>query len=156
MSNHLSPHQVLFITPIDITTGTVSVGVCSDHTCALLIVHMLPWLYLLLLSKHVKRTHVCQLMTDHLWNDFWIFRVETLGDPYYKRVPRPRVLEYRNLSQDSQLTKPSVKFAAVEPNMISDYPNGYRKIFRRRRAPITQACEWLSYARYRHNLYLAP
>ena len=67
--------------------------------------------------------------------------VETLGDPYYKRVPLPRVPEYRNLSQDSQLTKPSVKFAAVEPNIISDYPNGYRKIFGRRRAPITPACE---------------
>ena len=67
--------------------------------------------------------------------------VETLGDPYYKRVPLPRVPEYRDLSQDSQLTKPSVKFAAVEPNILSDYPNGYRKIFGRRRAPITPACE---------------
>jgi hypothetical protein len=67
--------------------------------------------------------------------------VKTLEDPYYKRVPLPRVPEYRNLSQDSQLTKPSVKFAAVEPNILSDYPNGYRKIFGRRRAPITPACE---------------
>ena len=35
--------------------------------------------------------------------------VETLGGPYYKRVPLPRVPEYRDLSQDSHLTKPSVK-----------------------------------------------
>ena len=47
--------------------------------------------------------------------------VETLGGPYYKRVPLPRVPEYRDLSQDSQLTKPSVKFAAVEPIIIRDY-----------------------------------
>jgi hypothetical protein len=68
--------------------------------------------------------------------------VETLGDPYYKRVPLPRVPEYRNLSQDSQLTKPSVKTTtAVEPNIVSDYPNGYRKIFGRRRSPITPSCE---------------
>ena len=68
--------------------------------------------------------------------------VETLGDPYYKRVPLPRVPEYRNLSQDSQLMKPSVKTTtAVEPNTISDYPNGYRRIFGRRRSPITPACE---------------
>ena len=67
--------------------------------------------------------------------------VETLEDPYYKRVPLPRVPGYRNLSQDFQITKPSVKFAAVEPNIISDYPNGYHKIFGRRRAPITPACE---------------
>jgi hypothetical protein len=71
----------------------------------------------------------------------YYFGVETLGDPYYKRVPLPRVPEYRNLIQDSKMTKPSVKFAAVEPNIISDYPNGYRKIFGRRRAPITPACE---------------
>ena len=37
--------------------------------------------------------------------------VETLGDPYYKRVPLPRVPEYRNLSQDPNLMKPPVKFA---------------------------------------------
>ena len=67
--------------------------------------------------------------------------VGTLGNPYYKRVPLPPVPEYLNLNQDSQLTKPSVKFAAVEPNIINDYPNGYRKIFGRRRAPITPACE---------------
>ena len=66
---------------------------------------------------------------------------ETLGDPYYKRVPLPRDPEYRNLSQDSQLTKPSVKFATVEPNIISDYPNGYCKIFGRSRLPITPSCE---------------
>ena len=67
--------------------------------------------------------------------------VETLGDPYYKRVPLPCVPEYHNLSQDSQLTKPSVKFAAVEPTIISNYPNRYRKIFGRRRLPITPSCE---------------
>ena len=67
--------------------------------------------------------------------------VEILGDPYYKRVPFPRVPEYSNLSQDSQLTKPSVKFVAVEPNIVSNYPNRYRKIFGRRRAPITPVCE---------------
>ena len=67
--------------------------------------------------------------------------VETLGDPYYKRVPLSRVPEYRNLSQDSQLIKPTVKLAAVEPHIISDYPNGYRKIFGRRRSPITPSCE---------------
>ena len=68
--------------------------------------------------------------------------VETLGDPYYKRVPLPHVPEYRNLSQDSQLIKPSVKTTtAVEPNAISDYPNGYRRVFGRRRSPITPACE---------------
>ena len=67
--------------------------------------------------------------------------VETLGDPYYKRVPLPRVPEYRDLSQDSQLTTPSVKFTAVEPNIISDYPNGYREIFGRRHLPITPSCE---------------
>ena len=67
--------------------------------------------------------------------------VETLGDPYYKRVPLPRVPEYRNLSQDSQLTKSTVKFAAVEPTIISNYPNGYLKIFGHRRVPITPSFE---------------
>ena len=67
--------------------------------------------------------------------------VETRGDPYYKRVPLPRVPEYCNLSQDSQLMKPSVKIAAVESNIISNYPNGYHKIFGRRHAPITPAYE---------------
>ena len=67
--------------------------------------------------------------------------VETLGDPYYKRVPLPRVPEYSNLGQDSQLMKPSVKIAAVESNIISNYPNGYHKIFGRRHAPITPAYE---------------
>ena len=67
--------------------------------------------------------------------------VETLGDPYYKRVPLTSVPEYRNLSQGPQLTKLTVKFAAVEPNIISDYPNGYPKIFGCIRAPITPLCE---------------
>ena len=67
--------------------------------------------------------------------------VETLGDPYYKRVPLPRVPEYHNLSQDSQLTKSTDKFAVVEPNIISNYPIGYRKIFGRRRLPITPSFE---------------
>ena len=31
--------------------------------------------------------------------------VETLGDPYYKRVSLPRVPAYRDLSQDSELKK---------------------------------------------------
>ena len=67
--------------------------------------------------------------------------VETLGGPYYKRVPLPRVPEYRNLSQDSHLTKTSVKFAASEPIIINNYPNGYRKIFGRISLPITPSCE---------------
>ena len=67
--------------------------------------------------------------------------VEILGDPYYKIFPLPCVPEYRNLSQESQLMKPTVTFAAVEPNIISNCPNKYRTIFGRRRAPITPACE---------------
>ena len=92
-------------------------------------------------AKRIYSVHLC---------------VETLGDPYCKRVPLPRFPEYRNLGQDSQLSKPTVKFAAVEPNIISNYLNGYHKIFGRRRLPTTPSCELLSYARYRHNIYLAP
>ena len=62
---------------------------------------------------------------------------EILEDPYYKRIPLPHIPEYHNLDQDSQLTKLTVKFPAIEPNIISDCPKGYCKIFRRRRSPIT-------------------
>ena len=51
--------------------------------------------------------------------------VETLGDPYYKRVPLPHIPEYRAISQDSQLLKPTAEIATVELNIISNYPNGY-------------------------------
>ena len=67
--------------------------------------------------------------------------VETLGGPYYKRVPLQRVPEYHNISRDFQLTKQTVNFAAVGPNIISDYLNGYCKIFGRMRSPITPLCE---------------
>ena len=67
--------------------------------------------------------------------------VETFEDSYYKRVPLPRVPEYHDLSQDSQLTKPTIQFAGVEPKIISNYPNGYPKIFRHIHSPITSLCE---------------
>ena len=70
--------------------------------------------------------------------------VETLGDPYYRRVPLPRIPEYRDLSRDSQLINQAVEIAGVEPNILNGYPNGcqiypngYQKIFGRRRSTQT-------------------
>ena len=93
--------------------------------------------------------------------------IETLGDPYYRRVPLPRIPEYRDLSRESQLTKQAVEIAGVEPNSLNgypngcqSYPNGYQKIFGRRRSTRTMTdhsvVAWLPCARYRHNIYLAP
>ena len=55
--------------------------------------------------------------------------IETLGGPYYKKVPFPRIPEYRGLIRDPTLIKPAVQFAGVEPPIISNYPNIYPQIF---------------------------
>ena len=60
-----------------------------------------------------------------------------LGDPYYKRVSLPRIPEYRDLSRDLQLTKPTVEIVGVEPNIVSNHFNGYEQLCGRRRAPST-------------------
>ena len=68
--------------------------------------------------------------------------VDTLGDPYHKRVTLPRIPEYRDISRDFQLLKPTVEIVGVEPNISSDYPNGYKRIFGRRRAQSTQSVQY--------------
>ena len=69
--------------------------------------------------------------------------VKTLGDPYYTRVPLSRIPEYHDLSRDSQLMKPTFEIAGVEPNIIGNYPNGYKKIFGRKLAPSTRTVQYV-------------
>ena len=81
----------------------------------------------------LSEMHVTLLDTVDIPNDFetkhfakyYQATVETLGDPYYKRVTLRCIPEYRDFNRDSQLMKPTVEITGDEQHIISKCPNGY-------------------------------
>jgi hypothetical protein len=68
----------------------------------------------------------------------WGGNVEMLGDPYYKRIPLSHILEYSDLSRDSQLAHVALGFACVEPNIHNGYPNEYHHGYAWPSTPLMQ------------------
>ena len=74
----------------------------------------------------------------------WQGCVETLVEPYYKRVPLPHISDIRDLIRDSKLMKPTVEVACVERNIIGNYLNGCNNMFGRRHASTKQSVQYQS------------
>jgi hypothetical protein len=68
--------------------------------------------------------------------------VDTLGNPYYKRVPFHRIPEYRDFVQKFQILKPTAEIAVAEPTLITNYPNGYKHTFGCRRARSMRSVQY--------------
>ena len=67
-----------------------------------------------------------------------------LDDSSPNRKKVPRIPEYYDLSQDSQLLKPTVEISTIEPNSISNYPNGYTHICGCMRAQSIRSAQYHS------------